>query len=127
VELHETRHGSRLKTRASVYQYQRDQDPESERWVFRYEYLREPRDEHPTAHLHVKGTLDEPTCLPPRTPLERIHFVTHRVSIEAVIRVLIEQFSIDAPIDAAVWRSALATSEKEFLDHAHRPESGPSE
>lgn len=138
VELHNTNDGLRLKTSTSKYQYQRDNDPETEHWVFRYEYIRTPERgyTHPTAHLHIKGDLSESGALPNKTPLERVHFVTHRVSIEAVIRIsieaviriLIEEFHVPTALsDKAYWRAALAASEKEFLDRAHRAESGPAE
>jgi hypothetical protein len=64
--------GNRLKVSTSSYQYQLDR--EGERWIFRYDYLREPPEPHPSAHLQLHGSLAEPEVLASDRPLERIHF-----------------------------------------------------
>lgn len=115
----------RLKVKHSSYQYQSDAD--GEQWIFRYDYLRTAEDPHPGAHLHIRGTLTGTDCLPRETPLERIHFPTHRVSLEAVLRLLADQFQIPCNEAPAIWRPVLAESEKLFLEIAHRPVGGPDQ
>lgn len=104
--------GSRLKVKTSSFQYQLD--PEGEKWVFRYDYLREPPEPHPAAHLQIRGGLIE-ACLPDARALERVHFPTHRVSLEAVIRLLVEEFAVPTSEPRHVWRPVLAESESAFL------------
>ena len=113
--------GTRLKVRKSSYQYQADRDGRRE--VFRYDYLREPgEDPHPTAHLNVHGRLDVADALPgPAATLARVHFPTDRVSLEAVIRLLAQDFSVPCARPAEVWRPVLAASEATFREIAHRP------
>jgi len=120
--IEDTSEGSRSKVSHSSFQYQLDQV--GERWVFRYDYLREPPDPHPAAHLQIRGNLYEP-CLPNRKALERIHFPTQRISLEAVIRLLIEQFGVEPNDPPEIWRPLLAESEAAFLAIAHRALSGP--
>jgi len=59
-------------------------------------------------------------------PLERVHFPTGRFSIEGIVRLLAEEFDVPTNRDAAIWRPVLAASEREFLEIAHLPLSGPS-
>lgn len=110
--------GWRLKMEKSAIQYQ--VDAEGQQWMFRYDYLRYPPDPHPAAHIQVRGSLTEP-ALPPGVPLERVHFPTMRVSLEAVIRLLAEDFRVPCRTPADVWRPVLAESETAFLAVAHRP------
>ena len=98
---------------------------EGDRWIFRYDYNRESPDQHPTAHLHVRGSLSE-NCLAADLALERIHFSTNRISIEAVIRLLIEQFNMTSNSPPEIWRPLLAESEALFLQIAHKSLSGPA-
>lgn len=122
---HDDERGAFLKVRESSLQYQADRDGRD--WLFRYDYLREPGpDPHPTAHLQVHADLRTGQVLPPTTPLERVHFPTGRISMEAVIRLLIEEFGVPAREPTEVWRAALAESEQAFLGVAHVPRSGPS-
>ena len=117
----------RLRVYSSSYQYQADQD--GERWIVRYDYERVPDSVHPCSHVHVRATLP-PDCqesLPKGATLERIHIPTGRVSIEAVIRMLVEQFGIKTNCPSEVWRPILAESEEEFERIAHRHRSGPAE
>lgn len=114
--------GRRAKVKMSSFQYQMDRDGEA--WIFRYDYVREPPAPHPAMHLQIRGTLDE-RCLPDDRPLERIHFPTQRISLEAVIRLLIEQFGTPARQPPEVWRPLLAETEAAFLAIAHRTLSGP--
>lgn len=118
--------GPLLKVSHSSHQYQLD--ARGDRWVFRYDYLREPGvDPHPRAHFQVNGHLREPEALPDDLPLNRVHFAVGRVSIEAIIRVLVEQFKVPTREPAAVWRPVLAESEQRFLEVARIPTSGPPE
>ena len=54
-------------------------------------------------------------------PLARVHFPTMRVSLEAIIRLLVEDFRVPCEAPADVWRPVLAASEAAFLAIAHRP------
>ena len=117
--------GTRLKVDKSIYQYQLDE--RGDRWVVRYDYLRTPADPHPGMHVPIRGQPHEPDVLPPRATLERVHFPTGRISIEAVIRMLVEQFHVPPNEDAAVWRPVLAESEHLFQQIAHHGISGPAE
>lgn len=115
--------GQRLKVEKSVFQYQVDQP--GDRWITRYEYIRTPADRHPGMHLHVRGELLEPDVLPRSRPLERIHFPTDRVSCEAVIRLLVDQFNVPTREEATIWRPVFALTEEAFTRIAHRSPSGP--
>jgi hypothetical protein len=124
LERVSTPEGWRLKVQESSLQYQVDQ--EGERWICRYDYLREPGpDPHPQAHVQVRGALLEATVPARRGLLEHVHFPTGRISIEAVIRLLTEQFSVPSNEPATVWRPVFAESERSFQEIAHRPLSGP--
>ena len=120
--LADTPHGPRLKVKDAGYQYQSDRD--GERWIFRYDYLRHPPAPHPAAHLQLHARLEEADCLPPGRPLERIHFPTHRVSIEMVIRLLADQFGVPCHEPPEIWRPVLDESERRFLEIAHPPLPG---
>jgi hypothetical protein len=114
-------HGRRLKTLQSSYQYQHDR--EGKRWIWRYDYLREPGvDPYPQAHLQVNGT--EVSGVDDKD-LPDIHFPTGRVAIEGIARLLADQYGVKCNCEPEVWRPALATAEKAFLEIAHRPLSGP--
>jgi hypothetical protein len=114
--------GSGLKVAFSSYQYQLNR--EGDRWVFRYDYLRTPPNPYPAAHVQVRGSLVE-DCLPHGLTLERIHFPTARVSLEAVIRLLADQFETPYQKPPEVWRPILAETERSFLEIAHHPLAGP--
>jgi len=118
LRLVPTEHGRRLKVEQSAYQYQADRA--GERWIFRYDYLRMPPTPHPAAHLQIRGALTE-DCLPPHALLERLHFPTHRVSLEAVIRLLADQVGVPCNEPTEVWRPVLTESERLFLLIAHPP------
>ncbi len=109
---------NRLKVASSSYQYQLDR--EGERWVFRYDYLRIPPALHPAAHVQINGSLAE-ACLPPARSLSRIHFPTARISLEAVIRLLADQFGTPCGAEPDVWRPVLSETERAFLQIAHHP------
>jgi hypothetical protein len=125
LELKATENGKRLKVSESSYQYQSDAD--GDHWIVRYEYLRDPKDQHPGAHVHVNASLTGEDCCPPHRPLHRIHFPTGRISLEAVIRLLADQFELQCATPRSVWRPVLAESEHRFQQIAHKPLSGPSD
>jgi len=115
----ETPQGPRVKVRSSSFQYQLDQD--GDHWIFRYDYLRNPPEPHPASHLQIRGRLIEAGDV----QLDRVHFPTHRVSLEAVIRLLIEEFNVPARKSEDFWRAVLAESEAVFLGIAHLPTPSP--
>jgi hypothetical protein len=111
----------KMKAKNSQFQYQ--EDPEGERPIFRYDYLRTPtthsRGSYPGSHLHIYGDLTEAGCLPSHTPLGRIHFPTRRISLEAIIRLLAFDFEIHCNTDHAFWQAVLGESERLFREIAH--------
>lgn len=122
VYLELTEPGSRLKVAESSYQYQLDRY--GEQWVFRYDYLRRPPPPYPASHLQIRGNLIE-RCLPDDLPLSRVHFPVGRLSLEAVIRLLVDQLGVRSREGPEVWRPVLAETERAFLEIAHRALSGP--
>lgn len=112
----------RLIVDQSAYQYQLD--PEGRDWVFRYDYRRRPTDRYAAAHVQVRGDLKQPAIAP--RGLERIHLPTGRVSFEAVIRLLVEDFDVPCRWPTDVWRPVLHESVILFLRDATIPPSGPS-
>lgn len=114
--------GGFLKVENCSYQYQLDQGGQD--WVFRYDYLRDPANRYPAAHMQIRGNLSS-SILPEHLPLNKIHFPTGRITIEAVIRLLAEQFEVRCNQPQEIWRPILAESEREFLKVHHRPLSGP--
>ena len=95
--------------------------------MFRYEYERDrsTADQHPPAHLHVRGVPEDDVGDALARPLNRVHFPTGRVSVPAIIRLLVEQFGVSCNEDAAVWRPVLSDVEEAFQSIAHQPLSGP--
>ena len=120
--LEATEEGSRLKVEEASYQYQFDRY--GDQWIFRYDYLRNPPPPYPASHLQIRGRLVE-DCLPSDMPLERVHFPAGRLSLEAVIRLLVDQFGVRSRERPDVWRPVLAETERSFLAIAHRALSGP--
>jgi hypothetical protein len=116
--------GMVLKVAKENFQYQLDE--EGDRWVFRYEYERDPReDPHPQAHLHVRAQLLDDVEQSLTKPLDRIHFPTGRVSVPAIIRLLVEQFAVECNRESHVWRPVFAQVERDFQSIAHQTLSGP--
>lgn len=112
---------NRLKVEKSSYQYQEDEG--GRQWLFRYDYIREGSGRYPGAHFQVHGSLQHPGAL--GRPLPKMHFPTNRVSLEAVIRLLAEQFRVPCATHERVWRPVLTASEEAFQEIAHTPPSGP--
>lgn len=115
LELVETKDGPRLKVFESSIQYQADRDGKD--WIFRYDYLRYSPNPHPAAHLQIRGKLLRTGT----RNIERIHFPTSRVSLEAIIRLLVQEFGVKCNEDSGVWRPVLAESERLFFEIAHIP------
>ena len=113
-----------LKVESDSTQYQLDEG--GARWVFRYDYGRYGQGRHPGSHVQIRGVLQEKKALPKKRPLGRVHLATGRISLEAVIRVLIEQFDVPPNRGPKIWRPVLAESERAFLEIAHQPLSGPA-
>jgi hypothetical protein len=109
----------RLKVEQSSIQYQSDEEGQCE--IFRYDYLRQDGAEHPSAHLNVHGALTQPDVLQPGRSLARVHFPTARVSLEAVLRLLITDFGVPSAEPEDVWKPVLAESEMTFQQIAHQP------
>ena len=118
VQLFLDRLTKRLKVSGSRFQYQLD--AEGEKWVFRFEYIRDPQNQHPAAHVHVRGALRE-RVLAPGLPLERVHFPTGRVSLEAVLRLLAGAFGVRCNEPETLWRPALDEAERAFESVARKP------
>ena len=121
--IEQTDQGPRIKVKESSFQYQVDASPDTEAWIFRYDYTREPHGSHPQAHLQINGDLRTENVLPANRPLGRIHFPTRRMPIEGVIRLLIEEFAVPA-VDQH-WRAILTAAENEFWLIVHEPPLGP--
>lgn len=121
LAIHKTKDGPRLKVLNSGFQYQADTN--GKEWIFRYDYERNPVRPHPPTHFHLRGTLVE-NCLPAGKALDDIHFPATRVSLEAVIRLLIDQFQVRARTSRSHWRKLLTESEKAFMAIAHKALSG---
>jgi hypothetical protein len=111
--------GYRLKVRKSAFQYQEHRDDKAS-WIFRYDYLRNPPEREPGAHLQINGSLVR-AVLPEDKPLGRVRFPTMRVSFEAIIRLLVEEFGVPCNESEDVWRPALDQTESVFFDIQHLP------
>lgn len=113
----------RLTVQLASYQYQLT--PDNGTWLFRYDYLRDPPSREPAGHLQLRGDFREHGDPDARVPaLQDVHFPTGRVSIEAVIRLLVEGFGVACPEWDEVWKPVLAESEAAFLKIAHPPSHG---
>lgn len=117
LELVDTPKGPQLKVFESSFQYQLDRD--GEHWIFRYDYLRHPASQHPPAHFQIRAKLTEQSILRRGQTLERVHFPTSRVSLEAVIHLLATQFGVRCNQPPEIWRPVLAESERLFFQIAH--------
>lgn len=112
---------NKLKTISSSIQYQQF-TTEQESWVFRYEYLRHANNHYAPGHLHVRWQPDESDRLPNGARLSEIHFPTGRVGLEAIIRLLIDDFRVGANEPEEVWRRLLFDTEQEFMHIMRQPQ-----
>jgi hypothetical protein len=117
--------GEAWKVLQARYQYQADdEEGMNDTWLFRYDYLREPGADihHPSAHLNLNANPAIAGLVPPPPQhLSDIHFPTRRVSMEAVIRLLIEDFDVPSLAPREEWEPMLAESERMFFEIAHVP------
>ena len=104
------RHEERYLTTVE-YQYTYQETPDPEGWIFRYEYQREPPAgyQYPRAHLHINA---DPGSYPGNKPFPKLHIPTGRVTIEAVVRHLLDEHSI--PCISPHWQDVLAETEADF-------------
>lgn len=114
---------TKLRVYNASFQYQHDRDDDS-RWIVRYDYVRNQTKHHPSSHVQVLADLSH-SCLPEGQSFSRIHLPTGRISAEAVIRLLADQFGVECNTDSSLWRPVLAESEQQFNRIAHKPLSGP--
>jgi hypothetical protein len=114
LAIHRSDQGPRLKVMNSSFQYQFD--AAGSQWVFRYEYDRNPKGPHPQTHFHIRGQLTE-SALRAGNTLEHIHFPATRVSLEAVIRLLVDQFHIRPVTPQSIWRKILTQTERDFIEY----------
>lgn len=77
-------------------------------------------------HLQLNASLKVPNVLNDYTPLKKIHFPTSRISLEAVIRLLAEEFRVPCADEPNIWRPMLTESESLFKGIAHEAPSGPA-
>lgn len=123
VGLYENKQNHSLSVRKASYQYQVDHE-DNARWIFRYDYIRNPSDQYPPSHLQLNAEL--PAEIRMHRDLPKIHFPTGRMSLEAIIRFLIEDFHVPSNHPSKIWRPVLAESERLFHEVAHLPLSGPA-
>ena len=108
--VRDRRHNWSLRTLQYNYRIQGGPDLRSD-WYFRFEYKsREVLNAlHPRHHLHIPISLD---CGTKRVDLSRVHIPTGRVTLEEIIRFLIQELGVKAKVKD--WDSALRISEEEF-------------
>ncbi len=112
--------GHRLRVRESSFQYQKD--VLGKEWVFRYDYVRAPSNPTtPPAHVQIRGSLDHHGALSRKGALKDIHFPTMRVSLEAVIRLLVYEFDVSCRCDEILWKPVLEEAEKLFHEINRKP------
>jgi hypothetical protein len=114
LAIHRIDQSLRLKVMNSSFQYQLD--AAGSQWVFRYEYDRNPKGPHPQTHFHIRGQLTE-SALRADDTLQHIHFPATRVSLEAVIRSLIDEFHVRPVTPQSVWRKILTQTERDFIEY----------
>lgn len=114
-----------LRVIESKFQYATGEGKDD--WVFRYDFLRSPKNRYPAAHLQINGDVLPGVPNRPERHLPDIHFPVGRPTLEGVIRLLIDQLGVTSNEPASVWRPVLAVTERSFLDNAHQPLSGPDD
>jgi len=110
-----------LRTLQYSYRIQGGPDLRSD-WYFRFEYKsREVLSAlHPRSHLHLPVSLD---CGTRRMDLSRVHIPTGQVTLEEIIRFLIQELGVKAKVKD--WDSALRISEEEFWTWASSSDARP--
>ena len=118
-----TPHGQRWKVYESRVQYQLDREMASDAWVFRYDYLREPRGAQPAAHLNVNATPGVGLDSLPNRSFHGFHFPTRRVSLERVICLLADDFGVPCATERTAWYPTLRLADDLFRQIAHDPQA----
>src|SRR5262245_51834333 len=77
---------------------------------------------HAPAHIHVRANPAEP-CLGAKALFERVPFPTAGVSLEAILRLLIDDFGVPANEPGEVWRPLLQETEQAFMEIARQPQA----
>ena len=101
-----------LTTLEYSYRLQRTFDPTS--WIFRYEYIREPKAPfpYPNCHIHVNA---RPPSYGGAKPFNRLHLPAgERVTIEDVVRHIVVEHGI-GPISPR-WEQQLSETETSFRE-----------
>lgn len=93
------------------YRYVYQATLEDESWIFRYEYQREPPDgyRYPRAHLHVNAS---PAGYAAPKSFPQLHLPTRRVTVESVVRHLLDEHAIRAI--SPDWQDVLGAAELAF-------------
>jgi hypothetical protein len=98
------------KLQYACVQYQFDHVRHSNKFIFRYDFDIDPEADHPVSHLQIRGQLAEK---PVKKPLEEIRFPLVKVTIESILKLLVNDFGI-VPNNPN-WRHTLKFSEDAFL------------
>lgn len=104
----------RLMIEQASYQYQMERE-DNHRWIFRYDYLlnQSPDSQYPPCHLQLNAKFPADVGL--HRDMHKIHFPVNAISLEAVIRLLAEEFHVPCNKPATVWRHVL--TESDILRH----------
>jgi len=107
----------RLRTVQYRYWIQGDDSENTDSWFFRFEYVsRKIRSKtHPRHHLHLPCTLE---CGGQTISLKRAHIPTGWVTLEEVIRFIINDLGVKPKSDD--WDKILLKSEEQFRDWTSR-------
>ena len=65
----------------------------------------------PRGHIHIDGTLRQPSVLRPKQSLGRVHFPCPRPTLEAAVLLLADEFGVPTNAPHEVWRVAVAEHE----------------
>jgi hypothetical protein len=114
-----------LRVLQARFQYQLEEDPDS--WVFRYDYFRATSRAEPPAHLQLRGSFPPELGNLGGKRLQDYRFPVGRPTLEGVIRLLVSSFGVPCNVHQRVWYPVLAATEREFLNRAFLPLSGPEE
>lgn len=83
--------------------------------MFRFDYIRDPKNHYPTSHLHIYGKWLQGEIT---KALPKIHFPVPRSTLEGVLRLLVYEFDITPNEKAEDWLKILHHTEKRFLQIA---------
>lgn len=113
-----TEGGYRLKVRKSAFQYQENRG-EKTSWIFRYDYLRQPPEREPGAHLSTADLSGR--CY--RTASRSGRFASPPCAFRSrrSFGCSSEEFGVPCNESDEVWRPALESTERAFFDVQHLP------